>query len=53
MTLVEIDDDDRALTKDIITEHVLKGWAERCGADCVMEWNETVGKVLDIQAPVS
>jgi len=53
MTLVEIDDDDRALTKDIITEHVLKGWAERCGGDCVAEWNETVGKVLDIQAPVS
>ena len=53
MTLVEISDDDRALTKDIIRDHVLKSWAERCGADCVTGWNDTVGKVLDIQAPTS
>ena len=52
MTLVQISDADRALTKSIIKEHVLKGWAKRCGADCVKEWNGTVGKALNIQSPL-
>ena len=52
MTLVKITDEDQNLTKQIIKDHVLKGWAKRCGADCVKEWNSTVGKVLNIQSPM-
>ena len=38
-----------------VTTHLLPlymGWAQRCGAECVKEWNGTVGKVLGIQSPL-
>ena len=31
---------------------VLANWARRCGAECVREWNETVGKAVGLTAPV-
>lgn len=52
MTLVEVSDEDRALGQEILREHVLAGWAARCGAECVAEWNATVGKVVGVEAPV-
>ena len=51
MTLVELGDADAALSKKILQETVLQQWANRCGADCVKEWNNTVGKALGVTAP--
>ncbi|RED49779.1 TRAP transporter substrate-binding protein [Aestuariispira insulae] len=50
MTFVPISDADRKLLSTILKETVLPVWAERCGADCTGQWNNTVGKVLDINA---
>ena len=36
---------------DIMKASVLKKWAGRCGAECVDEWNNTVGKVVGFTAP--
>ena len=52
MTLVEVSDEDKALRETIVAENVLPAWAARCGADCVTEWNETVGAALGIEAPL-
>ena len=52
MTLVDIGSEDQELAKKILQETVLKQWADRCGADCVKEWNDTVGKALDVKAPM-
>ncbi|MCP5154244.1 MAG: TRAP transporter substrate-binding protein [Ectothiorhodospiraceae bacterium] len=44
-------DADLAVRNTILNDFVLKRWAERCGADCVKKWNDTVGKVVGINAP--
>lgn len=45
MTLVEADDEDRALLAAAVREVVLGTWAEACQPteECVAAWNETVG----------
>ena len=50
--LSPVADADAAKHKEIVESAVLKGWAERCGADCAEEWNETVGAELGLTAPV-
>lgn len=50
--LVPIAESDSAAHKELVETAVLKGWAERCGAECTKEWNETVGKSLGLEAPV-
>jgi hypothetical protein len=52
MTLVELSDDDRALAQEILKNDVLAAWAERCGSECAKEWNETVGVIVGLEAPV-
>jgi TRAP-type C4-dicarboxylate transport system substrate-binding protein len=52
MTLVQLSDDDRALAQEILRNHVLVAWAERCGSECAKEWNETVGVIVGLEAPV-
>jgi len=52
MTLVKITDADIKLARKVIKERVLTAWGQRCGLDCVKEWNGTVGKVLNIKAPL-
>jgi hypothetical protein len=52
MTLVQLSDDDRGLAQEILRDHVLVGWAERCGGECAKEWNETVGVIVGLEAPV-
>ncbi len=52
LKLVELSDNDKATVADLVTERVLGGWAERCGAECARDWNESVGKVLGVSAPV-
>ncbi len=38
--------------KKLVETAVLAGWAKRCGAECVREWNDTVGKALALRAPI-
>lgn len=42
---------DDAKLKKVLEEVVLKRWADRCGAECVKQWNETIGKVAGVTAP--
>ncbi|HLI98185.1 MAG TPA: transporter, partial [Bradyrhizobium sp.] len=50
MTLVPVSDADRAEVRSVLQNVVLKRWAQRCGAECVTKWNETVGKVVSLTA---
>jgi len=51
MTVVPLGPTDMQAHARIMQDYVLARWAERCGADCAKEWNETVGKVVGMQAP--
>ena len=53
MTLIPVSDADRSEHKKLMETRVLAGWAKRCGSACAKEWNETVGKVVGLQAPTS
>ena len=53
MVLVEPSEADLALRDGIARDVVLARWAERCGAECARTWNETVGPVLGLSAPVN
>lgn len=50
MTLVVPSDADLEKLKQIVEQNVLSGWAKRCGADCIAEWNGSVGTVLELSA---
>ncbi|MFV0295871.1 MAG: TRAP transporter substrate-binding protein, partial [Hyphomicrobiaceae bacterium] len=50
MTLVVPDAEDKAKMKDVTENYVLTTWAQRCGAACVKEWNETLGKAVGMTA---
>ena len=53
MTLVSVSDADRELAQKLLRERVLAAWAERCGAECIEEWNATVGQIVGVEAPVN
>jgi len=44
--------DDDAKRKKVLEEIVLKRYAERCGAECIKNWNETIGVIAGVQAPM-
>ena len=50
MKLVEPSAEDLTMRDKVATEVVLARWAERCGAECAENWNNTVGKVLGLTA---
>jgi TRAP-type C4-dicarboxylate transport system substrate-binding protein len=50
MTLVKPSEADRALLKKVLQESVLPKWAARCSANCVTDFNATVGKVVGLTA---
>ncbi|MDX1433827.1 MAG: TRAP transporter substrate-binding protein [Gammaproteobacteria bacterium] len=43
---------DQEMLKDIVQNYVLKRWADRCGKECAQEWNQTVGPVVGVKAPL-
>jgi TRAP-type C4-dicarboxylate transport system substrate-binding protein len=43
---------DDAFRKKVLEEVVLKRYAERCGAECIENWNATIGKVAGVTAPM-
>lgn len=49
-TIVPVAEKDSAAKKALLEGAVLAGWAQRCGAECVTEWNETVGAKLGLTA---
>lgn len=49
MTLVELSDEDRAHAAEVLSGSVLPSWADRCGDECVANWNATAGQVIGIQ----
>ena len=50
MKLVQPTDADRALLKKVTQEAILPKWAARCSAQCVLSFNETIGKTLGVTA---
>ena len=53
ITIVPVKPAEAETHKKLVEGAVLANWAKRCGAECVKEWNETVGKALGLKAPVS
>ena len=51
MTVVPVSDEEQGRHKELLESAVLQGFAERCGAECVEEWNATVGQALGLTAP--
>lgn len=50
MVLVQAAPQDVELRRKALLEQVLPRWAGRCGAECVKNWNDTVGKVVNLTA---
>jgi len=51
MVLVEPGEADRALLARVTREETLPKWAARCSAQCVADFNATIGQVIGIAAP--
>ncbi|MNL51349.1 hypothetical protein D3C87_1744420 [compost metagenome] len=50
MVLVQPSEADQALLKKVAQEAVLPKWAARCSAQCVKDFNATIGKTLGLTA---
>ena len=50
MKLVEPTKDDLAMRDKVAGDVILARWAERCGAECAENWNQTVGRILGLKA---
>ncbi|HVL57488.1 MAG TPA: TRAP transporter substrate-binding protein [Burkholderiaceae bacterium] len=50
MTVVQPSAADRELLRKIVNETTLPKWAARCSAQCVADFNATVGKLTGVQA---
>lgn len=50
MTLAKAAAEDVDLRRQALLNQVLPRWAARCGAECVRNWNDTVGKVVGLTA---
>src|SRR5437588_2005417 len=51
ITIVPVKPAEAETHKKLVEGAVLAGWAKRCGAECAKEWNDTVGKALNLKAP--
>ncbi|MCB1714994.1 MAG: TRAP transporter substrate-binding protein [Candidatus Competibacteraceae bacterium] len=52
MTLVPLQDADKARRADVVQNVVLVKWGKRCGLECAQQWNDTVGQVVGLQIPL-
>lgn len=50
MKLVNFKEKDLDLSRKVLTENVLPKWASKVSPEIVTEWNNTVGKVVDLKA---
>jgi len=53
MKLVETSDEDRKAVRQSFMKVVAPRWSDRCGAECVANWNQTVGRQFDITVAAS
>jgi TRAP-type C4-dicarboxylate transport system substrate-binding protein len=53
MKLVPTSDEDRKLVRQSFTKVVSPRWSDRCGAACVANWNQTIGRQFDITVATS
>ncbi len=53
MVRVDASAEDLKLLRQIMLETVLPRWAERCGNECAIQFNNTIGKVNGLSAPTS
>lgn len=51
MKLVAVTPADDTLRREAFEKAVLPSFAKRCGAECVKEWNATIGKALSVTIP--
>ena len=52
MTIVPVSEADRKLHRELMESVVLVNFGKRCGKECAREWNDTVGKVVNLQIPL-
>ncbi len=52
MKLTELTPADKEKLNTLLLESVVPNWAARCGAECTRIWNETVGKVVDMELSI-
>ncbi len=52
MTAVAPTPQDEARRREIFATRVLPAWLQRCGPVCAQVWNDTVGPVVGIRAPL-
>lgn len=52
LTLVPVSEADRELERQVLSKSVLPRWAQLCGSGCAGEWNDTIGKLWGLAAPV-
>ncbi|MEM7423176.1 MAG: TRAP transporter substrate-binding protein [Pseudomonadota bacterium] len=52
LTPVNMSEADNVLIKDIVQNFVLKRFADRCGKACAERWNETMGDIAGVKAPI-
>ncbi len=53
ITIVPVKPAEAQQHKVLVEGAVLAGWAKRCGRECTVEWNNTVGKALGLTAPTN
>ncbi len=49
MKLVPVTPADEELRKEALTKAILPAFTQRCGAECVTYWNDTIGRSLNIK----
>lgn len=50
MKLVKVNEADRALSKKVLIENVIPKWTQKVSPEVVKAWNESVGKIVNIEA---
>lgn len=50
MTLVRDSEENTRIREKVLSDFVLKRFAERCGPECTAQWNQTAGAVIGIEA---
>lgn len=50
MKLVKIQESDIALSKEVLVTKVIPKWVQKVSPEVVQEWNDTVGKIVNITA---
>jgi hypothetical protein len=53
MTLSPTTEEDHRLVRKSFVDVVAPRWAERCGAECVANWNRTVGRDFNLTVAAS